>query len=47
MNGSKKALAGDKEYKDYYIFKKSKGGEPPDQLDFEIRRPCMGICSGT
>src|SRR5688572_17728213 len=24
-----KALAGDKEYKDYYIFKKSKDGEPP------------------
>lgn len=23
-----KALAGDKEYKDYYIFKKSKNGEP-------------------
>ena len=43
----KKALAGDKKYQDYYIFKDGTPDRCPDQLGLQIRRSCMGVCTPT
>ena len=40
-----RALAGEKKYQDYYIFKNGTPGQSAHKLGVQVRRPCVGICT--